>query len=366
MNLNTMVLTRPKPLSYSLSISLLFHALFILMLGQTFLFQSKPLPPNVSQTEFRIIQKKPPVAKKPIEELKIKKSISTPATKQKVHETNIEQVIPVKPVTAQAIALPVSIKATIFPTATTASLPMTIVPQSVAPVINNSQTSSRTQVIESPAAVSRGLSLVAPRAKHSIAVPSNRAGRKAIVHSGAPASFINKLDISALQPQAVTGSTARQAAGIQSLDSMNAYVTNFPELRIATQSQTGGKVRSSLLQSGATTYLNPDPLPRSYTPLTDVNILNGYLKGIQKSIASAKRYPEEERQALHTGKMKVAFTLLRSGEIEKLRLKEKSKFKRLNQAALDAVSHSVPYSRFPVGIIEDSIDVVIPFRFDLR
>jgi TonB family protein len=368
MNMNTIVLTRPKPLSYSLGMSMGFHVLLVLILGRNLLFQSSPPLPNESQTEFRIIPKKPPppVVQKPIEKLRVEKLIPTPAIKQKFHETQIEKMIPVKPVVVQIMSLPVPIKATLSATATIASLPMTIASQSVAPIKSMAQTSSRTQVIESPVAVSMSLGLATPRAKHSVAVPSRRAGRKSLVHSGAPVSFANKLYISALQPRDSTASTARQAAGIQSLDSVNAYTFKFLESSTTSPNQTGGEMRSSLLQSGATAYLNADSLPRSYTQLTDAKILNGYLRVIQKAIASSKRYPEEERQALHTGHMKVAFTLLRGGQIERLRLKEKSQHQRLNQAALDAVSEAVPFSKFPPEVIEDSINVVIPFRFDLN
>ena len=106
--------------------------------------------------------------------------------------------------------------------------------------------------------------------------------------------------------------------------------------------------------------------PRPLTQLTDRETLKTFLQGVQKSIGSARHYPEEERQALHTGRIKVAFRLLRNGNIELLRLKQKSKHVGLNQAALDAVSQGVPFQQIPAGVMEDFIDLVIPFRFDLK
>ena len=322
MNINTMVLPRPKPLSYSLSMSLLFHALFVLMLGRNFLLESVPPLLNESKTEFRIIPKRTP----------------PPAIKQEIKETHIEKPTPITPVEAQPVAPPVAIKATLMPTATVASLPMAMAPQSIEPVNMLPHSSSRAQVIESLAssAFSTFSAEVKPRLAQTSRVAPRGYGRKALFQSGASASFAHKLNIATPLPRVSSTGSIRRAAGIRSSTSVKAFQLGFSEPRVATLTQ-----------------------------MTNKEVLRGFLIGIQKVIASAKLYPEEERKALHAGKMKVAFTLLRNGTIEKLRLKEKSKYGRLNQAALDAVSMVVPFSGFPAGIIEDTIDIVIPFRFDL-
>ena len=342
MNMNALV--QPKPLSYSLSMSLLFHALIILMLGRNFLFETIPPPLNESQSQFRIIAKKPP---------------PPPATKQKIQEVKIEEPISINPVEVQ----PVAMKPVLTPTASVAFLPMEVA--RIEPVKMSLPSTSRTQIIEFPvsslalSAVAKPMSIQADRGS------PREYGRKALIQNGASASFVHKLNIATPQAQSSTMRIAHRMSGIRSLASVKVFTLDSPGPIGATPNPVMGSARSDFLQSKVTAFSTLETTPRSHTGLTDKAVLSGFLQGVQKAIASAKYYPEGERQAKHTGKMKVAFTLLRNGQIEKLRLKVKSKYDLLNQAALDAVSQVVPFSGFPSGIIEDAIDVVIPFRFDL-
>jgi TonB family protein len=360
MNMNAIALPRPKPLSYSLGMSIVFHSLLVLMLGHNFLFQSVPPLLNESQTEFRIIPQKPPppVIKESVEELK--ETIPTPAIKQIIQETQFEEPVPVTPAFAQPITLPVAMKSSLV--SAMATMPIAIAQQSITPSVAHA--SSRTHVIESPVVSLMGSTM--PRAKPKTAVSPRRSGRKTLVQGRTLTTFAHKLNVSALQPQVSSANVAHQAVVIRSRASVKVFTFGSPVSRFATPNESKGKARSAFLQSSASAFSSSEVRPRAQTQLTDRKVLTGFLQGIQKVIASAKRYPEEERQALHSGRMKVAFTLVRNGEIEKLRLKEKSKYPLLNQAALDAVSQVAPFPSFPAGIMEDSIDVVIPFRFDLR
>ena len=226
--------------------------------------------------------------------------------------------------------------------------------------------SSRNQIVESSASSMVFNAEVRPRVVPAGKVVPQRYGRRAMVQGGVPASFAQKSIASAPQARISVAESTRKAIGIKSSASMEIFTTvttkSFPTPSYKAQ----GNTPRTFYQSGVRVFSSPSMSPRSQTELTDAGVLKGFLGGIQRTIASAKRYPEEERQALHTGKMKVAFTLLRNGNIENLRLKEESMHKHLNQAALDAVSQGVPFTKFPEGIIEDAIDVVIPFRFDLR
>jgi TonB family protein len=360
MNMNAIALTRSKPLSCSLGVSIAFHVLLVLILARNFLFQSVPPLLNESQTQFRIIPKKlsPPIIKETVEELK--ETIPTPAIKQIVQETPFKEPVPVTQTLAQPITLPVKIKDSLTPTI--ATIPIAIVQQSVTPIVAHA--SSRAHVFESPAVSMMDSTM--HRARPTNVVSPRQSGRKALVQGGASIALSNKLNASPLQPRVLSANVARQAVVIPSLASVKVFTLDSTPSRVATLNESKGKARSVILQSSASSFISPELRPFAQTQLTDRNALTGFLQGIQKVIASAKRYPEEERQALHTGRMKVAFTLIRNGEIKNLRLKEKSEYSLLNQAALDAVSQVAPFSSFPAGIMEDSIDVVIPFRFDLR
>jgi TonB family protein len=342
-----MVLAKPKPLSYSLSVSLVFHALFVLLLGRTFLFGTTPLPLNESQTEFRVIHKKPPIAN------------------EKIPEPKIEKPVTITPVAAQPMASPIVTKTALMPSPSIASMPIDAQPIEEVRMPTFSS-SSRSQVVESSASPMPFNAEVRPQVVPVGKVVPHRYGRRAMVQGGVPASFAQKPSVSAPQSLVSVATSTRKAIGIKSSVSMEVFTATSAKPFTTTSHKAKGNAPRAFYQSGVRAFSSLSMSPRSHTELTDAGVLKAFLGGIQRIIASAKRYPEGERQALHTGKMKVAFTLLRNGNIENLRLKEKSEHKRLNQAALDAVSRGVPFTKFPEGIIEDSIDVVIPFRFDLR
>ncbi|MBT3509861.1 MAG: energy transducer TonB [Nitrospina sp.] len=335
MTQNPIVLTRPKPLSYSLSMSLIFHALFILILGQKFLFDTVPPTLKESQMEFRIIPKKTPpqVARDSVQETKIKIPIPAPVIRQILQETPVTKINPVNPVQIQQTTAFVAVKGEFVETAKIASFPMEIASHYSESVKGSSQSYSTVQAMNTSASATVFGSETKPRPTNKIA--QRGYGRKALVQNEAFHSFVEKVKIAVAQPQTSSAGMARQAVGIRSAVPMEVFAHFSIE-------------------------------PRPLTQLTDRETLKTFLQGVQKSIGSARHYPEEERQALHTGRIKVAFRLLRNGNIELLRLKQKSKHVGLNQAALDAVSQVVPFQQIPAGVMEDFIDLVIPFRFDLK
>ncbi len=62
----------------------------------------------------------------------------------------------------------------------------------------------------------------------------------------------------------------------------------------------------------------------------------------------------------------VSFTVARDGSIKNAFVKEPSNFAMLNQAALDAIKQAAPFTEFPDGIVEEELNMVIPFSFTLR
>jgi TonB family protein len=286
---------------------------FVLFVGQGFLLDSIPPAPRVLHTKIQIVPRKKPA----------------PVPKQVIREMKTVPVVP------QKIAQDIPMKATLQEITKVVSRLKSLVPQRAQPVKVVSQSSSRAPFRETHAVPASLGAVAKPRPVRVARVAVLQYGRKSLVQSGVTPSFSSALKTKTPQLPGSPKGVAQQAVGIKSL----AFAKAFPL---------------------------PDSAPRLPTQLTDPKALEGYLQLVQRNIAAAKRYPEAERQALHKGRMKVAFTLLRNGEIERLRLKEKSKHERLNQAALEAVNKVIPFNGFPAGITEEFIDVVIPFRFELN
>jgi TonB family protein len=108
------------------------------------------------------------------------------------------------------------------------------------------------------------------------------------------------------------------------------------------------------------------PNPRGVPNIVDSGALKGYLGQIQRIIESSKEYPEASRRAGREGKVKVQFTIFRNGDVRNIKLLTRTPYPNLNQEAIDAVERSAPFSGFPDSMMEKSVKVILPFRFELQ
>ena len=106
--------------------------------------------------------------------------------------------------------------------------------------------------------------------------------------------------------------------------------------------------------------------PRGVPNIVDSGALNGYLGQIQRIIEGAKEYPEASRRAGREGKVKVQFTIFRNGDVRNIKLLTRTPYPNLNQEAIDAVERSAPFSGFPDSMMQKSVKVILPFRFELQ
>lgn len=343
-------LTRFAPANFSLSASLFLHTLFVLLLGRAFLFLDATPQKKPFQTKIHILSKKtsPVVDKQPMRKTRIEKPVQMESVKPQLTITPSAKVA-IKESTSIATFHLSSVQARVVTAPNIPSARATFV-----------KSSSMLATFDIPAKTHSAQAVVTPPSLY---------GKRAMVQSAALVSLPS--GVSAIKPKLATSHSgvARRVTGIKHSASVSAFAHSFSKPRsIAASSRNiTGQGRSTLVHSGATAFISPqDLLPRSLAQLTDKGILQGYLQILQKDIAAAKSYPERERQAKHEGRVMVAFTLLKNGEIENLRLQEKSKYESLDQAALKAINSVTPFSVFPSEIIEDAIDVVIPFRFELK
>lgn len=106
--------------------------------------------------------------------------------------------------------------------------------------------------------------------------------------------------------------------------------------------------------------------PRGVPNIVDRGALKGYIGKIQRIIEGAKRYPEASRKAGREGKVKVQFTIFRDGKVANIKLITRTPYPNLNQEAMDAVERAAPFSGFPGSMAENSVNVILPFNFELR
>jgi TonB family protein len=106
--------------------------------------------------------------------------------------------------------------------------------------------------------------------------------------------------------------------------------------------------------------------PRDVPNIVDKGALRGYIGQIQRIIEGAKQYPEASRQAGREGKVKIQFTIFRNGKVGNIKLLTRTPYPNLNREAMDAVKRAAPFSSFPNSLPGQSVNVILPFRFELH
>ena len=124
--------------------------------------------------------------------------------------------------------------------------------------------------------------------------------------------------------------------------------------------------RVKMVQTGVKlASLTSFPSPRGVPNIVDTGALKNYIGQVQRSVERAKNYPEASRRAGRQGKVRVQFTILRSGEVDNVRLLTETPYALLNQAAMAAVKEAA-LPGFPDSIVKQSLKVILPFRFELN
>ena len=132
-------------------------------------------------------------------------------------------------------------------------------------------------------------------------------------------------------------------------------------------SSSRGASRVSPVQSGLKlASLSSMPGPRGVPNIVDRGALKGYISQVQRIIEGAKRYPEASRRAGREGKLKVQFTIFRSGEVDNIKLLTQTPYANLNREAMAAIRRAAPFTGFPASLTEQSVQVILPFRFELN
>ncbi len=93
--------------------------------------------------------------------------------------------------------------------------------------------------------------------------------------------------------------------------------------------------------------------------------LEKYSFGLRQLIESKRIYPPLSRRMNEIGKVIVSFQVLRSGQIQNVKIKSPSSYPRLDQAALATVTNVGRYQPIPDQINGSEISVDVPIEFSL-
>jgi len=139
-------------------------------------------------------------------------------------------------------------------------------------------------------------------------------------------------------------------------------------VRSGNSSSTGSKKsRAMPVQTGIKlASLTSIPSARGVPNIVDEGALRSYIGRVRQSVLGAKRYPEASRRAGREGKLKVQFTILKNGEVGNVRLLNETPYPNLNREAMAAVKRAAPFAGIPDSIMQQSLNVVLPFRFELN
>ncbi|MFC1482638.1 energy transducer TonB [Candidatus Margulisiibacteriota bacterium] len=90
-----------------------------------------------------------------------------------------------------------------------------------------------------------------------------------------------------------------------------------------------------------------------------------YIESIITKIESNKKYPTNEKNRNHEGIVKINFTVLKDGTIQNPKILTKSNFQKLDNAALETIKNSSPFTKFPKEITADKIPITLELVYKI-
>ncbi|XOB62711.1 energy transducer TonB [Campylobacterota bacterium DY0563] len=94
-------------------------------------------------------------------------------------------------------------------------------------------------------------------------------------------------------------------------------------------------------------------------------IENEYLSKLRALIEKNKSYPKRAKRLKQEGKVLISFEILKDGTIKKINLKDPSRFKRLNNAALDLLKKINRFQPIPKELEKSSWIIDIPISYNI-
>ena len=336
--------------TYSIIGSLGVHMLFTLGAGSFLMNINKNIqPPKTYKLEFVKRKTPPPIKKEKIRKEMVRPEIKVASLTPKAipvvqPKTTVRQISKARPAIATPQLVPrkvetrVVARSAIMRTSnpTFSRRVNTPVARSITPAKNFAvKGSTRVAIVER---TSNAPSLKLPKrmVRSSSAIPTSRGSTRVAMAQGTPKFNFSELP----KPVIRSGSSS--------------FSKSAKGLVVPVETRT----RLASLTSA--------PSPRAVPNIVDGGALKSYIGQIQRIIERSKRYPEASRRAGRQGKLKVQFTILKNGEVDNVRLLTETPYPNLNREAMAAVKRAAPFSGIPDSVMKKSLNIVLPFRFELN
>lgn len=95
-------------------------------------------------------------------------------------------------------------------------------------------------------------------------------------------------------------------------------------------------------------------------------VYTAYLDGVKKAIVRAWSYPEPASRRGKEGKVEVEFTILRDGNLQGVRIMERSENASMDRAAVNAVRTAAPFPKIPEPLGIDRLNIEFTFTYVLE
>lgn len=224
------------------------------------------------------------------------------------------------------------------------------------------QTPSPVKVVSAPVPQVRGAVRTGP--------VSRTARVRGVTGVQAVAPVVNSAQPGPARPGVLSGrARARRLAGIQGVAPVQAPSAGTGGSAAVKAPPVKTRSRSVALPKAQAPVQVASLPPAPPGPVTDPEALEGYKSSLHRRLTfvAQRRYQRSTaRRANQEGKVRVAFTVLRNGEVRNVHVKTPSRHAMLNQTALEAIKQAAPFKEFPEDIVEDELNLVIPFTFTLR
>ncbi|MCA9484193.1 MAG: TonB family protein [Nitrospina sp.] len=375
-----------KPVVVSALGSFFFHMVFAVTAGAYFL--TREVPPVKNEVRVKIIEKEKPDRKEkremkaqPVVEvmpvMQPKELVQPVTPQQAVQVASAQKMINVEPVMMEPpptnAAPPKTARVTSHVTSramtASASTPRPLRSTPVATVAS-SRSSVKKHSNVSVVTVPNPAQVMQPTTVPQSVVTASKTGIRKSRAVGTVASTPAPKSVSAQAPSSsgrAGTSMHRSAASTAPLSSAPAPMAVASASTASGSGKSGASIKSSSAKVAHVQGLTPLASPPGLG--TDPDALDGYQSGIHRRLAfiAKKHYKRSSaKRANKEGKVLIAFTLLRNGEIKDPYVKEANPHPLINQAAMEALKKAAPFDEFPEEILENELQLVIPFSFTLR
>ncbi|MBC8199964.1 MAG: energy transducer TonB [Desulfobacteraceae bacterium] len=151
--------------------------------------------------------------------------------------------------------------------------------------------------------------------------------------------------------------TPKQPKDIKQLNIRKRIIPRFKAMKMDTVEKN---LPDSLMESVSMPIIPDNP-----GDMSDCVTSNDYFEIVRLRIESHKSYPSAAKTRQIEGRVTVRFVIELDGHISSLKIAKSTRYRALDQAALNAVKEASPFPRPPKNLFKRSIPLEITIMFEL-